>query len=96
MLAFELKEEDRWLLKQYDNSLRTDMRENFFVNSTMPLLFFYSHDDPWSGGQPDKLGPNAKKIINPIGVHSPKINDPAYCPAEVKQEVMDFITTYIH
>ena len=96
VLAFELKEEDRWLLKQYDNSHRTDMRENFFVNSTMPLLFFYSHDDPWSGGQPDKLGPSAKKIINPIGVHSPKINDPAYCPAEVKQEVMDFITTYIH
>ena len=91
-----LKEEDRWLLQHYDNSQRIDIRENFFVNSPVPLLFFYSHDDPWTGGQPDKLGPNAKKVINPIGVHSPKINDPEYCPAEIKQEVMDFIKTYIY
>ena len=96
VLASLLKEEDRWLLKHYDNSQRIDIRENFFVNSPLPLLFFYSHDDPWSGGQPDKLGPNAKKVINPIGIHSPIINDPAYCPADVKQEVMDFITTYIY
>lgn len=96
VLASLLKEEDRWLLKHYDNSQRIDIRENFFVNSTVPLLFFYSHDDPWTGCQPDKLGPNAKKIVNPIGIHSPQINDPAYCPADVKQEVMDFITTYIY
>lgn len=91
-----LKEKDRWLLKEYDNSQRIDIRENFFVNSSIPLLFYYSHDDPWTAGQPDKLGPNAKKIINPIGCHSPKINDPDYCPANIKQEVMDFITTYIY
>jgi hypothetical protein len=96
VLASLLKEEDRWLLPYYDNSQRIDIRERFFVNSTVPLLFFYSKDDPWSAGQPDKLGPNAKKVINPIGVHSPKINDPAYCPAEIKQEVMDYIQTYIY
>ena len=96
VLTTLLKEEDRWLVKEYDNSQRIDIRENFFVNSTMPLLFYYSKDDPWSGGQPDKLGPNAKKVINPIGVHSPQINDPDYCPAETKQEVMNFITTYIY
>ena len=96
VLASLLKEEDRWLLNYYDNSQRIDIRENFFVNSTMPLLFFYSKNDPWSAGQPDKLGSNAKKVINPIGVHSPKINDPEYCPAEIKQEVMDFVTTYIY
>ena len=96
VLASLLKEEDRWLVQHYDNSQRIDIRENFFASSTMPLLFFYSKDDPWSGGQPDKLGPNAKKVINPIGVHSPIINDPNYCPADVKQEVMDFITTYIY
>lgn len=91
-----LKEEDRWLVKEYDNRQRIDIRENFFVNSPVPLLFFYSKDDPWSGGQPDKLGPNAKKVINPIGVHSYIINDPVFCPADVKQEVMDFVTTYIY
>jgi hypothetical protein len=35
-------------------------------------------------------------IINPIGVHSAKINAPAYCPADVKQEVMNYIKTYIY
>lgn len=96
VLASLLKEEDRWLLKHYDNSQRIDIRNNFFVNSTLPLLFFYSHDDPWSAGQPDKTGPNAKKVINPIGVHSPVINNPEFCPADIKQEVMDFIKTYIY
>ena len=96
VLQFLLKEEDHWLMKQYDNSIRLDMRENFFMNSTIPLLFYYSQPDPWSAAQPDRLGPNAKKVINPIGTHSSKINDPAYCPADVKKEVMDFISTYIN
>ena len=91
-----LKEGDHRLLKQYDNSVRLDMRDNFFLNSTTPLLFIYSQADPWSAAQPEKLGPNAKKVINPIGIHSPKINDPAYCPEEVKQEVMDFVRRYIY
>ena len=95
-LKYELKEEDRWLLNHYDNSQRIDIRENFFVNSPTPLLFFYSKDDPWSGGQPDKIGPNAKKVINPRGIHSPQINDPEYCPAEIRQEVMDYISSYIY
>ena len=96
VMATQLKAEDRWLVEQYDNSLRVDMCDNFFMNSTKPLLFYYSHDDPWSAGQPEKLGPNAKKGINPIGIHSSKINDPVYCPADVKKEVMDFISSYIY
>ncbi len=96
VLPSVLHSEDRWLVKYYDNSVRTDMAKNFFVNSTVPLLFYYSQDDPWSAGKPEKIGPNARMIINPIGVHRPKINDPAYCPADVKQEVMDYIRTYIY
>ena len=96
MLLFWLHDEDRWLVKYYDNSVRTDMSKNFFLNSTVPLLFYYSHDDPWSAGKPEKIGSNAKMIINPIGVHSSKINDPTLCPANVKQEVMDYIKTYIN
>ena len=92
----ELHSEDRWLVKYYDGSVRTDMYKNFFVNSTVPLLFYYSKDDPWSAGKPEKIGPNAKMIINPVGIHSAKINDPLYCPANVKQEVMDYIRTYIY
>ena len=96
VLPSVLHSEDRWLVKYYDNSVRTDMSKTFFVNSTVPLLFYYSQDDPWSAGKPEKIGPNARMIINPIGVHSAKINDPAYCPAAVKQEVMDYIRTYIY
>lgn len=96
VLATWMKEEDLWLLKQYDNSLHVDMRENFFLNSPIPLLFYYSHDDSWTGAQPDKLGTNAKKVINPTGFHSSSINDPEICPVEIRQEVMDFITTYIY
>ena len=92
----ELHSEDRWLVKYYDGSVRTDMYKNFFVNSTVPLLFYYSKDDPWSAGKPEKIGPNAKMIINPVGIHSAKINDPVYCPADVKQEVMDYIKAYIY
>ena len=91
-----LTEEDQGLEKQYDNSVRRDMLDNFFMNSPIPLLFFYSQCDPWSATQPAKLGPNAKMIINPVGIHSPKINDPAYCPADVKQKVMAYIKTYIY
>ena len=91
-----LKEEDRWLVKHYDNSQRTKMCEDFFVNSTTPLLLYYSKDDPWSAGQPEKTGPNVKKVINPTGIHSSHINDPNYCPADIKKEVMDFISTYIY
>lgn len=92
----ELHSEDRWLVKYYDNSVRTDMSKTFFVNSTMPLLLFYSKDDPWSAGQPEKTGPNVKKVINPVGIHSSIVNDPEYCPVEVKEEVMDFISRYIY
>jgi len=90
-----LTEADQGLVNEYDNSVRLDMLERFFLNSPIPLLFFYSQCDPWSAAQPDKLGPNAKKIINPIGAHSPRINDPYYCPPEVKKEVMDYVSTYI-
>lgn len=96
VLPSVLHSEDRWLMKYYDNSVRTDMSKTFFVNSTVPLLFYYSQDDPWSAGKPEKIGPNARMIINPIGVHSAKLNDPDYCPADVKQEVMDYIRTYIY
>ena len=66
------------------------------MNSTKPLLLYYSKDDPWTAGQPEKIGSNVKKIINPVGVHSSKINNPDYCPADVKKEVMDYISTYIY
>jgi hypothetical protein len=96
VLKYELHEEDRSLLEQFDNSVSVDMCDNFFMNSTKPLLFFYSHDDPWAAGKPEKIGANAKLVINPIGVHSPQINNPTYCAADVKKEVMDYISSYIY
>lgn len=96
VLPAELHEEDRWVVNHYDASSRIEMCDKFFINSTKPLLLYYSKDDPWTAGQPEKIGPNVKKIINPVGVHSSKINNPDYCPADVKKEVMDYISTYIY
>ena len=61
-----------------------------------PLLLYYVKDDPWSAGQPTKTGANVKKVVNPIGKHSPYLNDPAFCPETTKQEVMNFVSTYIY
>ena len=55
-----------------------------------------NHDQPDGDKFKQKIGPNVKKVINPIGMHSAQINDPEYCPAEIKQEVMDFISSYIY
>ena len=88
-------EADRWTVDKYDGTLYKDIVDNFFLNTTCPLLLYYSHDDPWTAGQPPVVGPNVKKVINPIGVHSPTLNNPQYCPVEIKDEVMDFITKYI-
>lgn len=90
-----LKAEDRRLIGTYDNSVRVDQIRNFFTNSTCPLLLYYSHDDPYSAAQPEKTGPNVKKIINPIGVHHYKLNDPYYCPEAIKNEVMDYVSKYM-
>ena len=93
---YVLHEEDRWLIGKYDGTLFNDLATNFFVNTTTPLLLYYSHDDPWTAGKPQNVGPMVKVVINPIGAHNDFINDPAKCPAETKQEVMDYVSTYIY
>lgn len=81
-------------IKENPDSTAMERKGNGELNYQSQYSMFITQ--PVNHGQPDKLGPNAKKVINPIGVHSPKINNPDYCPAETKQEVMDFITTYIY
>ena len=90
-----LKPEDRWVIPTYDGSTYTDIVNNFFMTSTLPLLLFYVHDDPWSADMPKQVGPNVKLVVNPIGCHSPYLNDPKFCPVETKQEVMNFVSTYM-
>ena len=84
------------MVPTYDSSTYSRIVNNFFTTSTMPLLLFYVHDDPWSAGIPKQVGPNVKLVVNPIGRHSPYLNDPKLCPAETKQEVMNFVSTYIY
>ena len=96
VLSAILKPEDRWVVPTYDSSTYTGIVNNFFTTSTMPLLLFYVHDDPWSAGMPKQVGPNVKLVVNPIGRHSPYLNDPKLCPSETKQEVMNFVSTYIY
>ena len=57
---------------------------------------YYAKDDPCSAGRPTNLSSSVKMVINPIGIHSSSINDPALCPVEIKQEVMDFVNQYIY
>ncbi len=96
VLPFLLKESDRWLVEKYDGNPYGNIVNNFFVTTPCPLLLYYVKDDPWSAGQPTKTGPNVKKVVNPIGKHSPYMNDPAFCPEATKQEVMNFVSTYIY
>lgn len=95
VLADEMDESDRHIVNEYDNTEYSDVINNFFVNTTCPLLLYYVHDDPWTGGKPSTVGSNVKVVINPIGCHSPILNNPNYCPPSIKQEVMDYVTTYI-
>ena len=95
VLPLQLKEADRWLVGTYDDSTNTDIVNNFFMTSTCPLLLYYVKDDPWTAGQPSRVGPNVKMVINPIGRHSSWLNDPNLCPEATKQEVMNYVRTYI-
>ena len=95
VLAVMMDESDRHLLNDYDNTEYKYVINNFFVNTTCPLLLYYVHDDPWTGGKPSVVGSNVKVVINPIGSHSPALNDPNVCPSATKQEVMNYVTTYI-
>ena len=63
---------------------------------SMYILQPVNHDQPDGDKFKQKIGPNVKKVINPVGIHSPIVNDPEYCPVEVKEEVMDFISRYIY
>ena len=69
---------------------------NYLSQYSMSLLQPVNHDQPDGDKFKQKIGPNVKKVINPVGIHSPIINNPEYCPVEVKEEVMDFISRYIH
>ena len=91
-----LNEEDRYLVKTYDGSVYTDIMNSFVMTTSRPLLLFYVHDDPWSAGMPKQVGPNVKVVVNPIGKHAPYLNDPDLCPEVTKQEVMNFVQTYIY
>ena len=91
-----LNEEDRNIVQSYDSSVFTDIVHNFFMTSTCPLLLYYSHDDPWTAGMPQQVGPNVKIVVNPIGIHCPYLNDPVYCPETTKLEVMNYVQTYIY
>ena len=69
---------------------------NYLSQYSMYILQPVNHDQPDGDKFKQKIGPNVKKVINPVGIHSPIINDPEYCPVEVKEEVMDFISRYIY
>ena len=90
-----LKGKDRELVATYDGTVYNDLVNNFFINTTCPLLFIYAHDDPWTAGAPQQTGKNVKVVVNPMGKHSSDLNDPKLCPPAIKQEVMDYVNSFI-
>ena len=87
---------DMWLYDTYDNSMMLDLLNNFLPNTDEPILFVYSTNDPWTSVRPTKINENVSKMIfNPIGVHALFLNHPDFCPAEVKNEVLDYIGKYV-
>lgn len=91
-----LKPEEIHLVNTYDGTLVNEISSNFAMNPSCPLLLYYVHDDPWTMGKPEKVGPMTKLVINPIGKHNPDINDPALCPPEIRQEVVDYVQKYLY
>lgn len=93
-----LPADQHWIIGAYDNSVREDMRKNFFPTTTRPLLLVYSLDDPWTAAQPDptRLSPSCKYILNPVGVHNARIDNEEYYPKEIKDQILSYIRTYIY
>lgn len=50
----------------------------------------------WMGGQPEKLEPKAKKVINPSAFIPAKSTPPPIILQTSKIEAMDFISIYIY
>lgn len=96
LLPCQMRPEDRYLVNTYDGTLVNEINSNFVMNPSCPILLYYVYDDPWTIGKPEKVGPMTKLIMNPIGKHNSEMNDPALCPPEIKQEVMDYVQTYIY
>jgi hypothetical protein len=91
-----LKPEERHLVNTYDGTLVNEINSNFVMNPSCPLLLYYVRDDPWTIGKPAMVGPMTKLIVNPIGKHNSDLNDPALCPPEIKQKVVDFVQKYLN
>lgn len=93
-----LPADQHWIIDAYDNTVREDMRKNFFPTTTRPLLLVYAKDDPWTAAQPDPthLSPSCKYIFNPVGVHNARIDKEEYYPKEIKDQILSYIRTYIY
>ena len=92
----ELEPVDRWIYATYDSTMLADILNNFFPNTTCPLLLVYAKDDPWTAARPSRInGQYSKVIVNPLGVHNHDINNPEHFSPETKQEIMDFIARYV-
>ena len=73
-----------------------DFINNFLPTTTMPMIFVYGENDPWTGcAIPDPTNPNIVKIIIPKGVHSDFIDLDSYCPKETYQQICYAIYKYI-
>ena len=81
---------------RFSNAMTQDFIKNFLPVTTMPMIFVYGENDPWTGcAIPDPSNPYVDKIIVPKGAHSDYINNEFYCPKEIYQQICYAIYKYI-
>lgn len=81
---------------RFSNAMTKDFIENFLPSTTMPMIFVYGENDPWTGcAIPDPTNSKVQKIIVPKGIHNDYINMENLYPKETRQQIMDAIYKYI-
>ena len=76
----------------YSNAQVLDFLNNFLPTTKMKMVFVYGEQDPWTGSAiPAPTNPNVKKFTVPKGCHNDYFDNPAYCPAETYNEIMQAI-----
>jgi len=84
---------------QWDGGKLMTAVHQWAKQTTKPLIFVYSYNDPWTGGAiTDEAADPSRhvwKVINKIGTHSPQFLDEKNCDKEASQTIQNAIKTVL-
>ena len=83
----------------HDNGvLMKNFRQWCYTETSQPILFVYSKNDPWTGGAPDdaafRQNPTIQKVVDPIGVHHDAFKQRERFTLSTEQTIIDFLKTH--